>query len=147
MELFWIYCCVLFYFKFLTIFYDFRSDLWWRRKLHRLSLLRYVTIWKWRWGKSPESITDIHLKFGGWTEEKSWRGQARSSAQLLRTWLEKWGAEKPQAVHSWRIRGALISVASFWTCQFNYDVSQLTAMHVEPITMHVKINYCIFQFS
>lgn len=51
------------------------------------------------------------------------------------------------AVHSWKIQWVLISVASFWTCQFNYDASQLTAMHMEPITAHVKINYCIFQLS
>lgn len=51
------------------------------------------------------------------------------------------------AARSQKIQWVLISVASFWTCQFNYDASQLTAMHLEPITVHVKINYCIFQLS
>lgn len=100
-----------------------------------------------------EERTGIHYRHlfkiwgGGQEKKKKGEDQQQSQAQQPRPDRKTRGVPKPQAVRSWRIRWALISVASFWTCQFNYDVSQLTAMHVEPITMHVKINYCIFQLS
>ena len=79
--------------------------------------------------------------------DKTWRRPAAKWNPVMWVRSGKAGGREAAAVHSRKIQWVLISVASFWTCQFNYDASQLTAMHMEPITAHVKINYCIFQLS
>lgn len=57
--------------------------------------------------KEPESITDIHLKFEG-VDRKKKKNMERTSSKVKLSnpgpdWKTK-GVEKPQAVHSWRIR-------------------------------------------
>ena len=83
-------------------------------------------------GKEPEFTQGGHWKFEEAKQRKHGGGQQPNETQQCGSWVGNREVREAAAACSQKIQWVLISVASFWTCQFNYDASQLTAMHLEP---------------